>query len=642
MQKTNVKMELEKLVMQIVSQLGGGDISVVLEHPVDVSHGDFTTNVSFALSKKLKKSPMEVAEELAKKLTMSFRATELSSGVEESNTTGSINRFERDPSTTVGMTSIIEKVEAVKPGFVNFWLSEELLGAHLQEMLRSPEEIGRTTHFSGKKVVFEFTDANPFKEFHIGHVYTNTVGESLCRIFGANGAIVWRADYFGDVGMHVAKSLWGLEEKFREDSIDLSQLSQRSLPERIKYLGQAYAKGATAYEENPSTQEEMKVINRLTYIAAQKMWQKKKGLEPQIDYRQGVTIDEKQYKRIYELYTTGREWSMEYFETVFARLGMKFDGYYPESIAGERGYKLVKEHIEDGVFEEHEGAVVFRGETRATSSGQNLHTRVFINSLGLPTYEAKELGLAPWKYEDFAYDKSIIVTGNEIREYFKVLIAAMTAINPELGQKTMHLPHGMVRLPEGKMSSRTGKIVTGEWLIDEAVKKAGELGKESSTTPEIAEQVGIGAVKYAFLKSSIGKDVEFDFETSLSLNGNSGPYLQYTYVRTQSIAEKAKQAQIEGNYPSNYTPTIEETTLLRTLVRYKDVLESAAEHLSPSTVCTYLYDLAKLYNLFYQNNRILTAQTEEEKKFRLLLTQGVGIILSAGLNLLGIEAPKRM
>ncbi len=660
----NLKSEISK----VIKDLGISEkIDINLEIPPDSSHGDYTTNVAFQLSKILKKSPLEIASTIVKKLEIRNLKLE------------------------------IAKVEALAPGFINFWISNEKLLENAKKIIADPQNFGKTNILVGKKIVVEFTDPNPFKEFHIGHVYTNTVGESLSRIFEANGATVWRADYFGDVGMHVAKAIWGIlhsdvknpdkKEVIYQDNLDklieyagqiLKFLKEKTLNERIKFMGQGYALGSTLYEESERAKSDVIHLNKLIYIVAQKMWEKEKGLKAQVDYQKGESLNQKELDMLYELYTKGRKWSLEYFDSLYSRLGMHFNGYYPESIAGERGYSLVKNHIKDGVFEESDGAIIFKGGNYALlstpkgadNSRQGLHTRVFINSLGLPTYEAKELGLAPWKYEDFKYDRSIIVTGSEIREYFKVLIAAMKAVEPELGNITMHLPHGMVRLPEGKMSSRTGKIITGEWLMDEAkqrvkgkvkrVKQQKEKDLDPSSltihpsSDEIAEQIGIGAIKYAFLKSGIGKDIEFDFDNSLSFEGASGPYLQYSYVRTQSILEKAKDKGLMINDknekeieklildPSSFIINSEEILLLRKIFHYEAAVAKAGEKYAPNIICEYLFDLAQLFSGFYQNNRIVDAKEAGEREFRLSLTKTVGFILEHGLSLLGIVAPKRM
>lgn len=586
--------------------------SFKIETPTDFTHGDFSVNIALILAKELKKNPVEVAQKIQQAL---------------------------------GLVQNIEKIEVVQPGFINFWLSKDYITAQLNQML-AVSHAGSAGKLNGKKVMVEFTDPNPFKELHIGHLYSNTIGESLSRIFEANGAIVFRADYFGDVGMHVAKAIWGLLSKLktqnsRLDSAKraklkteekLEELHKKSLDERVRFLGEVYALGSNKYEKNEQVQNEVRHLNKLIYLAAQRMWEKEKGLTPQVDYRQGEEIDEKELNTVYELYTTGRKWSLESFEKIYARLGTKFDGYYPESIAGERGYKLVKDNIANGIFVESEGAIIFPGKN------YNLHNRVFINKLGFPTYEAKELGLAPWKNEEFPYDLSVIVTGTEIQAYFAVLIAALKKVNPQLGAKTIPLLHGMLRLPEGKMSSRSGNVITGEWLLDSAKNKIRETYKDM--TDETAEMVAVAAVKYALLKSRIGTDIIFNFHESINFEGNSGPYIQYTYVRTQSVLKKAKakDSRFEFN-KKNILQEKDEINILRHLVKFSDVLDASANQFAPHVVCTYLFELAQKFNLFYQKEKIIGSA---EQNFRLALTQAVGKVLKEGLFVLGIKTPDKM
>lgn len=298
--------------------------------------------------------------------------------------------------------------------------------------------------------------------------------------------------------------------------------------------------------------------------------------------------------------------------------------------------------MKKGIFRESEGAVILPKEV------SGLHTRVFINSQGLPTYEAKELGLAPTKYNDFPYDLSIIVTGNEVNEYFKVLLKALSLINPELAKKTKHISSGMVRLPEGKMSSRTGNIKTAEWLLDRAKEKAEQKIQEVTKKQEdemmkdslIAEQVGTGAVKYALLKNAIGNDIEFSFDESISFEGNAGPYLQYTFARTQSVLSRVKGEGERGKVYSNELNG-EEVGLLRVLVRFEGVVGLAGEKYAPHMLTNYLFELAQTFNLFYQKYPILKEE-EKVRNLRLVLTELTGFVLRRGLYLLGIDAPERM
>jgi arginyl-tRNA synthetase len=594
-----IKQQLIRELKKVLLEMDITDIVPSVDYPADPNHGDYSTNIALVGAKKLGKNPMDLAEDLR------FKMKDL---------------------------RIVENVEVVKPGFINFWISDKALSEKAHEM---GEISGK---LKGKKISVEYTDPNPFKELHIGHLYSNIIGESLCLLFEANGATVWRADYFGDVGMHVAKSIWGLKEKFKVQSSKfkiMEDLEKESLEERIKFLGEGYALGSNEFAERDEVKEEVKHLNKLIYIVAQKMWQQEKGMEPQVDYRKGEEIDKQELDTVYQLYSIGRKWSLEYFETLYKRLGTKFDGYYPESIAGERGYKLVKENIAKGIFVESEGAVIFPGES------QGLHNRVFINKLGLPTYEAKELGLPEWKHEDFPYDESYIVTANEIAGYFSVLVEALKKVHPDLGHKTHPLLHGMVRLPEGKMSSRSGNVITVAGLLDLAKAKVSELVSDEVEDKEaVSEMVGVAAVKYAFLRSGVGKDITFNFDESVSFEGNSGPYLQYTFARTQSVLDKAGEVKFE-NISEGLQLENAERELLRLLARFPEMVQDAAERLAPNLLCTYLFDLAQNFNLFYQKCPILKAEGES-REFRLHITQATGEVLKKGLSLLGIKTPEKM
>lgn len=557
----------------------------------------------------------------------------------------------------IPQNEIIAKAEAAAPGFINFRLSTQYLLDQANLVLSQQDDFGKNTLLKGKRIVVEYTDPNPFKEFHVGHLYSNTVGESIATLTEAAGAIVWRADYFGDVGMHVAKSVWGLLQKFNREGIDLDQLSRQPLKQRIEYFGQAYALGASEYEENEQAKEEMKSLNFLLFKAAQEVVLSEFEEEAQVNYDQFIKPSKYDYEQIQQLYKIGRTWSLEYFETIYAMLGTNFNGYYPESRTGEFGYGMVMDGLAKGIFEKGDGgAVIFPGEKHG------MHNRVFINALGLPTYETKDFGNAVVKHKDFAYDQSIIVTGNEINEYFSVVLKAMKMYRPDLGEVTKHIGHGMVRLPEGKMSSRTGKILRGEWLIDEAKTKVKVILDQAGKVPakerdELAETIGVGAVKYGLLKQSIGENIAFDFETSVSFEGNSGPYLLYTYARAGSVLKKRN-----GRWSSDNKPAIEaqklskiefentilsnqELAILRWLYRFPEVVMLAGQEFAPHYVCTYLYELAQRFNSFYNKHSILGKVGEDNEaqiEFRLMLTQATQQILHNGLLLLGIKPVENM
>ncbi len=596
-----IKEEIRKVIEQAVKDVQVPADNIVIDYPADPKHGDYATNVALIAAKKVGKNPRELAEEI-------------------------INKIQNN--------ALFDKVEIAGPGFINMWIKNEKFATSV-DLLRSGL-IHLKSNLTDKNIVVEYTDPNPFKELHIGHLYSNIIGESLCRIFEANGATVRRVDYYGDVGMHVAKSLWGIMKKMDDEKVSLDDLKKKPLPDRITFLGEGYALGSNAYADDPKVAEEVKDINYLVYMSGQEYLQKKYNWVPQIDYKKYLHPEkESLYEKVKELYEIGKDWSLENFENLYKRLGTKFDGYYPESIAGERGYKIVKENIANGIFVESEGAVIFPGES------QGLHNRVFINTLGLPTYEAKELGLAPWKYEEFAYDLSFIVTAKEIAGYFSVLMAALKKVNPSLGEKTIPMLHGMVRLPQGKMSSRSGNVITVTWILDEAKRRVlGLVSDEIENKDEIAEQVGMAAVKYAFLRSSLGKDIVFDLEESVSFDGNSGPYLQYTFARTQSVLRKS-EFDLSEKIGELGELEKEEKDLLRLLARFPEVVSEVGQRYAPHILCTYLFDLAQAFNLFYQKLPILKAE-EKERDLRLHITQTTGIILKQGLDLLGIHAPVKM
>ena len=504
----------------------------IVERVSDPAHGHFSTTVALKLYGALQKD-----------------APELLASLQVSNPRELAQKIADE--LVQGTTEVFADVSVAGAGFVNMRLTTSFILAQLSDHC-TEAAIQIDQELQDQKIMVEFTDPNPFKELHIGHLYSNTVGEAISRILEAQGAIVHRACYQGDVGMHVAKSIWGMRQLFTEEFAELSysealqKLEMQNLSSRVKFLGRSYAVGATAYKEDPAAAEEMKDINYLTFLSGQENLVAEGGWEPQVDYRQYVAQTNLDFEEIKTLYTQGRAWSLDYFNQMYERIGMQFDNFFYESVVGEYGAKIVKEFLKKGVFEESQGAVIFPGKKHG------LHDRVFINSLGLPTYEAKELGLAPEKYRRFAYDTSLIITGNEIDEYFKVLLKALEFTNPDLRAKTKHLSHGMVRLPEGKMSSRTGKILSAQWLIDEAHTRITTVLADTrehmsqADRDQISEVVGLSAIKFAFLKQSVGKDIAFNFEESLAFSGNSGPYLLYSYVRTKSVLQKAEDAAKES------------------------------------------------------------------------------------------------
>ncbi len=565
MLRERIKKDLELVLKKL--RLDGAGVEVF--RTTDLKNGDYTSNISLKLSHKNEQSPMEIAKKIAD---------------------------------SYGNQPYISKLEVKEPGFINFFVGDEVWQSEIEKVLKQK---GLNLKTTDRKVIVEFTDPNPFKEFHIGHLYSNIVGESISRLWEAVGANVKRANYQGDVGMHVAKTIWAIPRVLEASGETFGQQEKKDLAARVFFLGQAYSLGAKEFEASEEVKGEIAQLNK-------KIFEKDSEVLP--------------------IYEKGKKWSLEYFEQIYKRLGTKFDFFYFESEVGEVGAKLVLEFLKKGVFEESKGAVIFPGEKFG------LHSRVFINSLGLPTYEAKELGLAPTKYKDFEYDLSVIVTGNEINDYFRVLLAALSKVNPELAEKTKHVSHGMVRMPGGKMSSRLGNVILGTWVLDEAKKRVVEQFKVDDS---LAETIGVGSVKYAFLKGNVGQDINFSFEEAISLDGNSGPYLQYAHARCKSVLTRGQRSEVRGQEIDLSNMEKEEEALLSTLGHFEEVVIDAANGFAPNVIAKFLFEVAQQFNAFYNNCPVLKAQ-EKERSRRLFLTAATASVLEKGLWLLGITAPEEV
>ncbi|HEY0221151.1 MAG TPA: arginine--tRNA ligase, partial [Candidatus Paceibacterota bacterium] len=377
-------------------------------------------------------------------------------------------------------------------------------------------------------------------------------------------------------------------------------------------LKDAYAHGNKEYEENEKAKEEILEINKKIY-------------------------DERD-EEINKILEESRKESLEQFESIYKRLDSKFDYHFYESESGEVGKELVEENI-GKVFEKGEkGAVIFQGENFEPKT----HTRVFLNSEGLPTYEAKELGLAQIKKDWLNYDKSITVTGNEQDSFFQVVEVAIGEVFPELKGKLMHLSHGMLKLPSGKMSSRTGSVIRADDLIEQVKDKVLEKIKDREFNDKekdsISEIIAIGAIKYSILRQAIGGDIVFDFDKSVSFEGDSGPYLQYATVRASSILEKSKGVvEISEEIPVDW----QTTNLERLLERFGSIVEKSGREYSPHYLVTYLTELASEFNRFYAEHKIID-ENDQTSGYRLAITEAFVNVMTKGLHLLAIKVPEKM
>lgn len=478
-------------------------------------------------------------------------------------------------------------------GFINFFIKDKVLLENLKETAKIP-------HIENpQKLMVEYGHANILKEAHVGHLRTYILGDSLARLLFAVGHEVFRANYQSDLSLNIAQTLWGIEKLGWPEG-------QLSLAQKAKFLGQAYTMGKTSYEEDAEAKKRMNEDTEKLYQGKSK------------------------HEAIYE---KAKEWSLEYYENLYQLLGIKYDRLFFESEVHKLGKKIVLEHVGD-VFEKSDGAIIFLGEK------YGLHNRVFVNSAGNATYEGKDIGLAKLQAQIYPFDLNIHVVGNEQAGYFDVIFKATQQIFPELKNREFHLSYGMIRFKGGKMSSRTGDLISINDLYEVVAEKAREVMKEGNleVDEKVVRMVALGAMKFSYLKFAPSSDFIFDLDQSVSLQGDSGPYIQYTYARSQSVLRQI-DSKSDFSFSEEEVLEKEERSLIRRLEYFSQIVEQAAYEYRPNMLAEYLLDLSKEFNLFYQKHRIIQS---EFKGRRLRFTQTVGEVLKIGLDLLGIEAPERM
>lgn len=557
-----MKEQIQIIIQSVCRDLFHIETKVELTRP-EATFGDYSTNLALKLSKQIDKPASEIAEMIA----------------------GIINNQK---------TEIIDNASVAGPGFINI----NLTSAALYDSYLNADKWSKPN--KNKQILVEFGDPNPFKEMHLGHLYTSVEGDSIAHILEASGAEVKRLSYHGDVGLQVAKCIWGIGTAINWNLDELDKALKDNS------LGHYYSLGNEAYKADESIAKTIQEINQHVYKR-----------------------DDENINKIYDL---GKKISFDQFDEVFKHLNIKFDKQYLESESADIGLATVHKYL-GSVFAESEGAIVFKGEK------VGLHTRVFITSQGLPTYDTKDLGLVELKHRDFPDAvKSIVITASEQSEYFKVMLAALKEINPELASITQHLAHGFLSLTTGKMSSRDGNIYAAKTLLDD-VQTAVKAQYPNSL---VQEEVFLSSIRYTFLKQKIGADIVFNVDESVSLEGNSGPYIQYAHARARSILNKAADTD-KKIHPDLEIKQIQlqkdERHLAMKISEFPDVIEQAAMDYMPHHICTYLYELSQQFNSFYESNRVIN----NSRMFtRLHLVEKYADVLKKGLQVLNIPAPNHM
>jgi arginyl-tRNA synthetase len=555
---------LHTFVSKALHELFGMSPDFVIEHPKDMSHGDYATNAALIVAKTLQARPKESAEKLMEYL----------------NT----NKEE-----------FIQSITIAGPGFINFTLDRKYFVDAIHEAAHV-EAYGHTNIYTGKKILVEHSSPNLFKPFHIGHLMNNTIGESITRLAKYSGAQVSTISFPSDVSLGVAKAIYILLEKHIDGSVSYT----------IDELGNAYVEGTKKYDEDESIHVRVKEI-------ADNLYARKDSPE-------------------YGMYEITKAFNIAYFESIVAKLGSQFDAYIYESEAGVDGKKIVLEHT-PSVFTESEGAIVYT----PNESDKHLNTAVFINSQGNPTYEAKDIGLLDLKFKTYTPDLSIFITDAQQVSHFQVVLDAGAKINPDWKEKSLHRYHGRMSFKGAKMSSRLGGVPTVESILAAVVEEV--KTKNPDIGDSAAQQIGIAAIKFAILRAAAGKNIDFDPDTSLSFEGDSGPYVQYTAVRAQSLLEKGRDIVARKDLTTKPVPGTE--TIERLVARFPEVVAEAQQDWTPHTIVGYLLELAQAFNSWYGQGKIIDEDIHATA-YRLAVVKAVRQTLVNGLDVLGIEAPIKM
>ncbi|MCX6817900.1 MAG: arginine--tRNA ligase [Candidatus Aenigmarchaeota archaeon] len=489
-----------------------------------------------------------------------------------------------------------------KGGYVNFFANWDKIGqSTVETVLKDEENFGRGQ--AKGNVMVEYCHFNTHKAVHIGHIRTACLGESLSRILAFSGYKVIRVNYQGDIGPHVARCVWGL-----------TKLHGGKGPEgeRGKWLGTVYAEASKKIKDDAGLEEEVNEINRKIYAGDHELA---------------------------KIWKETRQWSLDYFDTIYRSFGIKFDRFYFESETEKPGTEIAKKLLKKGVAKESEGAILIDLEK------YGLGIYLLLKSDGTPLYSSKDLGLSELKAKEYKIDKSIHVVGSEQKMYFQQLFKTFELMGSPLAGKSHHLCYELVNLPTGKMASREGVVILYEDVLSELEKHAHEetekRNKEmkSSELSEASRTIALASLKYDMIKTSPSKTIIFDWKSALDFEGNAAPYLLYTYARARSILKNA------GKRPSAFDMSLlkepHERHLFRILSEFPETVAKAAEDMRPHYIANFCYDICTRFNEFYQFVPVLKAE-ENMKHARLALVEAVALVLKSGMNLLGISTLDRM
>lgn len=559
--------------------------------------GDFTL-VVFPLVKMARRSPEQTAEMLGKALVE--RVTE------------------------VGSYNVIK-------GFLNLSLKPAYWFEFLKEEMNNPS-YGLSPQGRGAPVVVEYSSPNTNKPLHLGHIRNNLLGYSVARILEASGKKVYKVNLVNDRGIHICKSMLAWMKFGQEET------PESSGKKGDKLVGDYYVRFETELRQEVKAMMDKEGISEEEARKVAPLMQEAQVLLRKWEQRDPRTM------AVWELMNG---WVYEGFEATYQRLGVDFDKVYHESETYLLGKDLVREGLDKGVFQKREDGSVWVDLT-----AEGLDEKLLLRSDGTSVYITQDLGTAQLRYDDFQPGKMIYVVGNEQNYHFDVLQKVLTRLGKPYAEAIFHLSYGMVELPEGKMKSREGTVVDADDLMDEMVETARRTTEELGKTQDFNEEekaslfhiIGLGALKYFILKVDPKKNMLFNPAESIDFNGNTGPFIQYTYARIRSILRTAGQDLVDS-IPLTMAAekmNLRERNLLRSIYEFPAVVAEAAGQLSPSEIANYTYELCKEFNQFYHEHSVLNEPDQEISDFRVKLSQLTAQTIRNSMSLLGIEVPERM
>lgn len=493
----------------------------------------------------------------------------------------------------------IKKIEVAGPGFINFYLERKFFADSLKDILETGARFGSSVLGEDRTVVVEYSSPNIAKPFTVGHLRSTVIGDAIANILAFTSHSVVRDNHLGDWGTQFGKTLYALDAWGDIEEIEDSD-------EPMKTLVDLYIRFHKEAKENDSLEEKARD------------WFKRL---------------EEGDKKARELLGKLRTWSLNEFANIYNRLGVSFDTQHGESKFASLTDKIIEDLEGKDLITESEGAkLVFFGNPDTDPEEHEMPPLLIQKSDGTTIYGARDLAADRWRKEEYGDDITIInEVGSEQTLYFKQLFAIEEKLGYFQKDQRHHIAHGLFRFAEGKMSTREGNVIWLEDLLDEAVERATEFN------PDVAEAVGLGALKYNDLKRDPIKDIVFDWDEVLNLEGDSGPYLQYTYARAKSVLREAKKADLKPevkNWPA------ETTNLERLLYRFPEVVERSASDFAPRYIAGFLYEIAQEFNTFYGSTKIIG--DDKQVGHRLALTSATAQVIKNGLKLLGIQAPEEM